>query len=88
MLPVLQQYLFLKKTHFINPVGDIEYMKKRENQPNKKNSITFCKIVIFQCHGQKLKIRKFSIYFTLDQQLFFSENMIEWVTGRSQVCLT
>ena len=38
-----------------------------------------------QGHVLKVKVGQFSPYFARDQQLFLSEDMIEWATGSRQV---
>ncbi|KAK7797743.1 hypothetical protein U0070_011558, partial [Myodes glareolus] len=73
----------IRKTHFINPVGDRVNMNQKEKlQPEYD---------IFQIWnfpnglGLKVKIGMFSPYFPHGQQLHLYEDILEWATGSRQV---
>ncbi|XP_040598264.1 vomeronasal type-2 receptor 116-like [Mesocricetus auratus] len=74
---------FLKKTQFRNPVGGIVNMNHKEDLEEEYD--------IFQIwnfpHGLrfKVKIGKYSPYFPHGQQVHVYEEMIEWVTGSTQI---
>ncbi|XP_029390573.1 vomeronasal type-2 receptor 116-like isoform X2 [Mus pahari] len=81
--PCLELHSFLKKTNFINPVGDRVYMNEKEKLQAEYD--------IFQVWNfphileLKVKIGKFSPYFPKSQQLVVSEDIIEWATGGKQM---
>ncbi|XP_041911438.1 vomeronasal type-2 receptor 116-like isoform X2 [Arvicola amphibius] len=74
---------FLRKTHFINPVGERVNMNQKEKLQEEYD--------IFQIWnfpygvGLKVKIGEFSTYFPHNQQLHLYEDMIEQSTGRRQM---
>ncbi|KAK7809198.1 hypothetical protein U0070_025607, partial [Myodes glareolus] len=76
-------HVFLKKTHFINPVGDAIDMNQKEKLQAKYG---IYHIWSFH-HGVvlKVKIGEFNPYFPHGQQLHLSEDMLEWDTGIRQM---
>ncbi|XP_041509297.1 vomeronasal type-2 receptor 116-like isoform X1 [Microtus oregoni] len=79
----LKLHSFLKKTSFINPVGDRVNMNQKENLQEEYD--------IFQIWnfpyglGLKIKIGEFSTYFPHGKQLHLYEDMIEQSTGSRQM---
>ncbi|XP_059108621.1 vomeronasal type-2 receptor 116-like isoform X3 [Peromyscus eremicus] len=78
-----QLHLFLKKMHFVNPVGDVINMNQKEKL---QADYGIYHISNFP-HGVglKVKIGKFKPYFPHGQQLHLYEDMIEWATGSRQM---
>ncbi|KAL1765184.1 vomeronasal type-2 receptor 116-like, partial [Sigmodon hispidus] len=75
---VWQMLSLLKKIQFVNPAGDLVDMNQKSKQ-NIEYDIFY--ITDFQKHfGLKVKIGKFSRHFPNNQQLYISEEMIEWAT--------
>ncbi|CAH6776995.1 unknown_gene_8697 [Phodopus roborovskii] len=74
---------FLKNIQFINPVGDEVNMNQKENQ-DVEYDIGY--IMEFLPHiGFMLKIGKFSKHLPRGQQLYVSEEMIEWNINLRQI---
>nr|XP_048308049.1 vomeronasal type-2 receptor 116-like isoform X1 [Myodes glareolus] len=77
---------FLRKTHFINPVGERVNMNQKEKLQEEYD--------IFQIWnfpyglGLKVKIGEFSTHFPHNQQLHLYEDMIEQSTGSRQMPLS
>ncbi|XP_059108638.1 vomeronasal type-2 receptor 116-like isoform X2 [Peromyscus eremicus] len=78
-----QLHLFLKKMHFVNPVGDVINM----NQKEKLQADYGIYYISNFPHGVglKVKIGEFKPYFPHGQQLHLYEDMIEWATGSRQM---
>ncbi|XP_032752220.1 vomeronasal type-2 receptor 116-like [Rattus rattus] len=81
--PCLELHSYLRKIHFTNPVGDRVNVNEKEKLQAEYD--------IFQVWNfphslaLKVKIGKFSPYFTHSQQLIVSEDTIEWATGSRQI---
>ncbi|XP_059108629.1 vomeronasal type-2 receptor 116-like isoform X2 [Peromyscus eremicus] len=78
-----QLHLFLKKMHFVNPVGDVINM----NQKEKLQADYGIYYISNFPHGVvlKVKIGEFKPYFPHGQQLHLNEDMIEWAAGNRQM---
>uniref|UniRef100_A0A8C5K116 Vomeronasal 2, receptor 118 n=1 Tax=Jaculus jaculus TaxID=51337 RepID=A0A8C5K116_JACJA len=78
-----------KQTHlmhdiqFTNPIGDPVNMNQREKIDAMYDILNFWNFP--QSLRIKVKIGEFSPYFTHDQQLYVSKEMIEWATGNRQI---
>ncbi|XP_027289619.2 LOW QUALITY PROTEIN: vomeronasal type-2 receptor 116 isoform X2, partial [Cricetulus griseus] len=79
----LQLNSILKKTHFINPLGDRVNLKQKENIQEEYDIFHIWNFP----HGVrfKVKIGKYSPYHTHGQQLHIYEDMLEWTTGNKQM---
>ncbi|OBS56891.1 hypothetical protein A6R68_11984, partial [Neotoma lepida] len=67
---------------FVNPTGDLVNMNQKTKQ-NTEYDIFY--IADFNKHfGLKVKIGKFSVHFQDNQQLYISDEMIEWATDFTQ----
>ncbi|KAL6032298.1 hypothetical protein STEG23_021936, partial [Scotinomys teguina] len=74
-------FSFLKNIKFVNPSGDLVNMNQKTKQDTEYDIFH---ITDFQYFGLKVKIGKFSGHFSNDQQLYISEEMIEWATDFRQ----
>ncbi|XP_031240750.1 vomeronasal type-2 receptor 116-like [Mastomys coucha] len=77
-----KMFFFMKTIQFINPAGDLVNM----NQNRKLNTEydIFYIMDFLKHYGLKIKIGKFSGNFSNGQQLFISDQMIEWATDIKQ----
>ncbi|XP_052021452.1 vomeronasal type-2 receptor 116-like [Apodemus sylvaticus] len=78
----MQVNAFLKNVRFINPVGDPVIINQEGNVDAMYDILNVLNFP--QGHVLKVKVGQFSPYFARDQQLFLSEDMIEWSTGSRQ----
>uniref|UniRef100_A0A8C6R4W7 Vomeronasal type-2 receptor 116-like n=1 Tax=Nannospalax galili TaxID=1026970 RepID=A0A8C6R4W7_NANGA len=79
IMPNFQLHPFLKKIQFINPAGDTVTMNQKE-KPHGQYDI-FNILCFSQGLRTKVKIGEFSPFFPHGQQLYLSEDMIEWFGG-------
>lgn len=80
---MFQIFSFLKTIQFVNPAGDLVNMNQ-----NKKLETEYDIFYITDFRkqeGLKMKIGRFSGHFPNGQQLFMSDDMIEWATDIKQV---
>ncbi|XP_052033782.1 vomeronasal type-2 receptor 116-like [Apodemus sylvaticus] len=71
-------FSFLKTIQFVNPAGDLVNMD--QNRKLDAEYDIFCIIDILKQYGLKMKIGRFYGHFPNGQQLFMSNEMIEWAT--------
>ncbi|XP_051005270.1 vomeronasal type-2 receptor 116-like [Acomys russatus] len=77
-----QIFSFLKNIQFVSPAGDLVNMNQKVKLDTEYDILY---IVYFpQNFGLKVKIGKFSRYVPSDQQLYISDEMIEWATDFRQ----
>lgn len=69
---------FLKKIQFVNPAGDLVNMTKQTKQDTEYD--IFYIMDFKKYHELKVKIGKFSEHFPNNQQLYLSDEMMEWAT--------
>lgn len=84
-LLVFQLHSYLRKIRFTNPVGDRVNVNEKEKLQAEYDSFQVWNFP--HSLALKVKIGKFSPYFTHIQQLIVSEDTIEWATGSRQVGL-
>ncbi|OBS71221.1 hypothetical protein A6R68_00238, partial [Neotoma lepida] len=70
-----------QNTQFVNPAGDLVNMNQKAKQ-DAEYDIFY--ITDFKHFGLKVKIGMFSGHFPNDQQLYISDEMIEWATDLRQ----
>ncbi|XP_063120468.1 vomeronasal type-2 receptor 116-like [Rattus norvegicus] len=73
---------FLKNVRFINPIGDPVNINQGRNLDAMYDILNVLHFP--QGYVLKVKVGQLSPYFAHDQQLFLSEDMIEWATGSRQ----
>uniref|UniRef100_A0A8C5K7N4 Vomeronasal 2, receptor 118 n=1 Tax=Jaculus jaculus TaxID=51337 RepID=A0A8C5K7N4_JACJA len=78
-----QLHAIMKSIQFTNPIGDPVNMNQREKIDAMYDILNFWNFP--QSLRIKVKIGEFSPYFTHDQQLYVSKEMIEWATGNRQI---
>jgi vomeronasal 2 receptor len=83
MLTVFQLYSYLRKNHFINPVGDRVSMNQRDKLQEEYDIVYIWNFP--QGLGLRVKIGMFSPYFPNGQQVHLSEDMLKWARGSTQV---
>uniref|UniRef100_A0A8C5K253 Vomeronasal 2, receptor 118 n=1 Tax=Jaculus jaculus TaxID=51337 RepID=A0A8C5K253_JACJA len=76
-------HAIMKSIQFTNPIGDPVNMNQREKIDAMYDILNFWNFP--QSLRIKVKIGEFSPYFTHDQQLYVSKEMIEWATGNRQI---
>ncbi|XP_003515753.1 vomeronasal type-2 receptor 116-like, partial [Cricetulus griseus] len=74
---------FLKKTHFMNPVGGRVNLNQKEKFQEEYDIFLIWNLP--QGVRFKVKIAKYSPYLAHGQQLHVYEDMIEWATGNRQM---
>ena len=80
---MFQIFSLLKTIQFVNPGGDLVNM----NQDRKQNADydIFYIMNFLKQEGLKMKIGKFSAHFPNGQELFVSDEIIEWAADIKQV---
>ncbi|XP_032766044.1 vomeronasal type-2 receptor 116-like [Rattus rattus] len=73
---------FLKNIRLINPIGDPVNINQGRNLDAMYDILNVLNFP--QGYVLKVKVGQFSPYFSHDEQLFLSEDMIEWATGSRQ----
>jgi hypothetical protein len=76
-------FSFLKTIQFVNPVGDLINMNQNRERDTEYD--IFYIMDFLKHEGLKMKIGRFSGHFPNGQQLFISDEMIEWATDIKQV---
>ncbi|XP_052033691.1 vomeronasal type-2 receptor 116-like [Apodemus sylvaticus] len=77
-----KMFSFLKTIQFVNPVGDLINMNQNRKLDTEYD--IFYIMDFLQQYGIKMKIGGFFGHFPNDQQLFISDEMIEWATDIKQ----
>ena len=76
-------FSFLKTIQFVNPAGDLVNMDQKRKLVAEYD--IFYIIDILKQYGLKMKIGVFSGHLPSGQQLFISNEMIEWATDIKEV---
>ncbi|NP_001098660.1 vomeronasal receptor Vmn2r79 precursor [Mus musculus] len=77
-----KMFSFLKTIQFVNPVGDLINMNQNRERDTEYD--IFYIMDFLKHEGLKMKIGRFSGHFPNGQQLFISDEMIEWATDIKQ----
>ncbi|XP_028716947.1 vomeronasal type-2 receptor 116-like [Peromyscus leucopus] len=75
-------FSYLKNIQFVNTPGDLVNMNQKTKQDTEYDIFY---ITDFNHFGLKVKIGKFSGHFPSNQQLYISDEMIEWATDLRQI---
>ncbi|XP_028717338.1 vomeronasal type-2 receptor 116-like [Peromyscus leucopus] len=75
-------FSYLKNIKFVNNPGDLVNMNQKTKQDTEYDIFY---ITDFKHFGIKMKIGKFSGHFPSNQQLYISDEMIEWATDFRQI---
>ncbi|GAB1303359.1 Vomeronasal 2, receptor 78 [Apodemus speciosus] len=78
-----KMFSFLKTIQFVNPAGDLVNMN--QNRTLDKEYDIFYIMDFLKQEGLKMKIGNFSGRFPNGQQLFISDEMVEWATDIKQI---
>ncbi|XP_028630513.1 vomeronasal type-2 receptor 116-like [Grammomys surdaster] len=78
-----KMFSFLKNLQFVNPVGDLVNMNQNLKQDTEYD--IFYIMDFPEDYGLKIKIGRFSDHFPSGQQLYMSEEMIQWATDIDQI---
>ncbi|XP_034373404.1 vomeronasal type-2 receptor 116-like [Arvicanthis niloticus] len=78
-----KMFSFLKTIKFVNPVGDLVNMN--QNRKLDTDYDIFYITDFLKQYGLKMKIGRFSGHFQNGEQLFVSDEMIEWATDSKQM---